>query len=228
MIKQKRGYYQVLPEADAWAARTASGRRPTVVEGPRRCRGCFCRYASSSAAGWAFGQRHAALADIRRCVLRFGTGSTWPRAIEYLFEKLSEDIESLHAGDLYFKMDRNPQHLSREECRLALALMAHIVRTEITVALQKTQGIYRVLDLYEGFYDAMLRSHGRLTFTDIQYLLTAGNRASGGSVISRLPSAEARLYIDYRSTANSTTGCWTSSRTPAICSGRCWPIWLTR
>ena len=44
----------------------------------------------------------------------------------------------------------------------------------------------------------MMRSHGRLTFTDIQYLLTAGNRASGGSVISRQPSAEARLYIDYR------------------------------
>jgi len=199
LIKQKRGYYQVLPEADAW--------------------GCEDRIWAASPPWWKDpGDVEAASADMLRllqqdglsdsamrrwqtfvdAVRRFGTGSTWPRAIEYLFEKLSEDIESLHAGDLSFKMDRSPQHLSREECRLALALMAHIVRTEITVALQKTQGIYRVLDLYEGFYDAMLRSHGRLTFTDIQYLLTAGNRASGGSVISRLPSVEARLYIDYR------------------------------
>src|SRR5512137_858021 len=44
----------------------------------------------------------------------------------------------------------------------------------------------------------MMRSKGRLTLTDMQYLLNAGNRASGGSVVSRLPSAEARLYIDYR------------------------------
>jgi ATP-dependent helicase/nuclease subunit A len=198
VIKQNRGSYQVLPEASAWGhedriwtvapwwkdageVETVAARLLDLLQQDGIPDGAM--------------QRWRTFAD---AVRQFGTGSTWPSAINYLFAKLAEDIESLQTGDLSFKMDRVSQQLSREECRLVLALMAHIVRTEITVALQRTQGIYGVLDLYEEFYDAMMRSHGRLTFTDIQYLLTAGNRASGGSLISRQPSAEARLYIDYR------------------------------
>ncbi len=199
LIKEKRGCYQVLPEAGAWgredriwASASPWWKDPGDVEAAAaRLLDLLQQVGLSDGAM----QRWRTFAD---AVCRFGIGSTWPAAVNYLFEKLSEDIGSLRAGDLSFKMDRSPLRLSLEECRLALALMAHVMRTEITVALQRTQGIYSVLDLYEGFYDAIMRSHGRLTFTDIQYLLTAGNRASGGSVISRQPSAEARLYIDYR------------------------------
>jgi ATP-dependent helicase/nuclease subunit A len=199
LIGQKRGCYQVLPYAGAWGREDRIW--PAVVPWWKESGDVE---ATANRLLDLLRQDEIPDGAMRRwrtfvdAVRRFGTGSTWPAAINYLFDKLSEDLGSLRAGEMSFKMDRSPQHLSREECRLALALMAHVVCTEITVALQKTQGIYAVLDLYEGFYDAMMRSHGRLTFTDIQYLLTAGNRASGGSVISRQPSAEARLYIDYR------------------------------
>lgn len=199
LIRENRGYYQVLPAASAWGHedRIWAGSSPwwkgtgDVEAGASHLTDLLRQDGLSESAM----ERWRTFID---AVRKFGVGSTWPDAIDYLFVKLSPHIESLQAGDLSFKMDKASQHLSREECRLALALMAHVMNTEMAVALQKTQGIYRVLDLYEGFYDAMLRRQGRLTFTDIQYLLTTGNRASGGSVISRVPSAEARLYIDYR------------------------------
>lgn len=199
LIDEHHGHYQILPHAIGWGNED---------------------YIWTSGTPWwkNAGNRETAarsLVDLLRegglaekvmerwqtfiaAVLKFGIGSSWTKDIDYLFEKLSADIESLQAGDFSLKIDRVSQHLSCEESRLALALMAHVVNTEMSVAQQKTQGIYRLLDLYENFYDAMLRRQGHLTFSDIQYLLTSGNRASGGSVISRLPSTEARLYIDYR------------------------------
>ena len=199
LIRENRGYYQVLPAASAWGHedRIWAGSSPWW-------KGTGDVEATASHLTDLLRQDGLSESAMKRwetfigAVRKFGVGSTWPDAIDYLFVKLSPHIESLQAGDLSFKMDKASQHLSREECRLALALMAHVMNTEMAVALQKTQGIYRVLDLYEGFYDAMLRRQGRLTFTDVQYLLTAGNRASGGLVMSRMPSAEMRLYIDYR------------------------------
>jgi len=199
LIRQKRGYYQILPEASAWGREDCiwAGTSPWWKESGdvEAAADHVAKLLEQDGLSESAMERWRTFID---AVRRFGTGSTWPTAIDYLFGKLSPCIDSLQAGEVAFKLDRASLHLSREECRSALVLMAHVMNTEIAVALQKTQGTYRVLDLYEGFYDAMLRRHGRLTFSDIQYLLTAGNRASGGSVISRLPSAEARLYIDYR------------------------------
>ncbi|MDM8000262.1 MAG: UvrD-helicase domain-containing protein [Dehalococcoidia bacterium] len=199
LIAQKRGCYQVLPEAEAWGRGERiwkdsspwwKGRGDVKAAAER-----LLSLVESDAPPDNIMQRWRTFVE---AVRRYGAGSTWSPAINYLFDRLSQNIGPLRAGNLSLKMDRVSQDLSREECELALTLMAHVVQTEIGVALQRTQGIYAVLDFYEGFYDAMMRSQGRLTFTDVQYLLTAGNRASRGALISRRPSAEARLYIDYR------------------------------
>ncbi|MFC1925153.1 UvrD-helicase domain-containing protein [Chloroflexota bacterium] len=199
LIAIHHGHYQVLPQAIAWGQEdriwsrgspwwkyagereTVAGRLTDLLQEDGLVEKTMQRWQTFIAA-----------------VLKFGIGSSWPEDIDYLFGKLAPHTESLRAGEVSFEMDRARHYLSPEESGLALALMAHVVNTEISVAQQKTQGIYRLLDLYERFYDAMLRRQGRITFSDIQYLLTSGNSASGGSVISRLPSTEARLYIDYR------------------------------
>ena len=46
--------------------------------------------------------------------------------------------------------------------------------------------------------ECVFRRRGLLTFDDVQFLLTPGNRASGGALISRRSDEAARLYIDYR------------------------------
>ncbi len=211
-VRQKRGYYQVLPSEGAW------GREEIVWAGSQpwwRENGL----GGVEAAGDSLldllqrdGLQEGALGRWRSFVdaaRRFGPQSTWSPQLKYLFDKLASGIEAVLAGEVSLTVERRRQILTRPECQSARALMAHIVATEITVALERTRGIYRILDLYERSYDATMRQHGRLTFTDIQYLLTAGNRDSGGAVLTSLPPAggsapshrpttEARLYVDYR------------------------------
>lgn len=199
LIGDYHGHYQVLPEPADWG-----DERTVWPEGSPWLKG---EGDVESAAGQLEGLlRGDGLSDklMQRWITfieaarDFGAGSAWKREMDYLFGRLAPLADSLRRGDCAVKTDGGTCHLSPQECRLSLILVAHIMKTELSVALEKTRGIYQVLDLYERFYDSLLRRQGRLTFTDVQYLLTAGNRYSGGALISRMPSAEARLYIDYR------------------------------
>ncbi len=133
-----------------------------------------------------------------KAVRTFNVNSQWTREIEYLVEKLLEDLEGLRRGRACLRIERAECPLSAEASRLALELLTHVVRTELTAALEETRGIHRVLDQYERFYDETVRRQGKLTFTDVQYLLTPENRINGGTILTQNPHAEARLYIDYR------------------------------
>ncbi len=199
MIADYRGYYQVLPEARGWGCEEVIW--PSGSEWLKN--GGDVKTAIPELEG-LLREDHLKERLMSRwqtfleAVGSYGIGSTWSKEVEYLFTRLSSQMAALREGSVALKLDGISSNLSAEQCRLILILIGHVMKSDLTTVLQKTTGIYRVLDLYEGFYDAMLRRHGRLTFSDVQYLLTAANRYSGGSVLSRVPSAEARLYIDYR------------------------------
>ncbi len=206
IVDTRRDYYQVLPDPAAWGRedRIWTGTPPWwqaaagpggASASPEEAAACLLGLLDQEDLPDGVRGRWRAFAE---ATCRFGISSSWSPPLDYLFPKLVEGLDGMLAGDVRLVTDRRQQKLSAAQCRHALALMAHIVRAEITVALERTRGIYGVLDLYEEAYDAIMRRQGRLTFTDVQYLLTAGNQASGGSVLSRLPSTEARLYIDYR------------------------------
>ncbi|MFA4836820.1 MAG: 3'-5' exonuclease, partial [Dehalococcoidia bacterium] len=131
-------------------------------------------------------------------VRKFNNRSPWSRDIEYLFEKLAEDIDGLWEGNAAVKIGRKNLELSRKQSLLALALLTHVMQTQISTALQKTRGLYHLLNQYEQHYDNMARHQGKLTFDDVQYLLTPANEHSGGALLSRLSGQDSRLYIDYR------------------------------
>ncbi len=128
----------------------------------------------------------------------FDSNSRWTCDIEYLFEKLIPEIEALRNGSASVKIGSTECDFSPVQCRLVLELLGHVMKTELGVSMERTQGIYRVLDQYETIYDELVRQRGKLSFTDAQYLLTAANRSSGGARLSRSPGEEASLYIDYR------------------------------
>lgn len=190
-----QGYYQILPLPEAWGDRdmvwpggspwldeahdvnSAAENLKSLLEGESLPDGAMNRWETFIEAARSY-----------------QPGSPW-KEIDYLFKKLSEEVEALREGNASLVVDKKRQDLSAEESRLALQLLGHIMRTEILTSLEQTRGIYRVLNQYERLYDSMVRRRGKLTFTDAQYLLTAG---SGGSMISRSPSEEARLYIDFR------------------------------
>lgn len=130
----------------------------------------------------------------------YGESSYWDTALSNtaVFQSLLAGLEDLERGGLTLSYNKRDYPLTGRQCRLLFTLVKHVIGTELRAAVRRTRGIYRVLHQYEQFYDDMVRRRGQLTFTDAQYLLTAGNRYSSGSVLSRMPGQEARLYIDYR------------------------------
>jgi len=115
-----------------------------------------------------------------------------------VFQSLLAGLEDLERGQLTLSYSRRDYALSARHCQLLFTLLRHVVGIELRAALRRTRGIYQLLHQYEELYDDTVRRRGQLTFTDAQYLLTAGNRYSSGSVLSRMPGQDARLYIDYR------------------------------
>ena len=51
-------------------------------------------------------------------------------------------------------------------------LLARLVADTLTVCLHQTRGIYRILSLYDRHYNDMVRRQGRLTFQDVQMILS--------------------------------------------------------
>jgi len=127
----------------------------------------------------------------------YEAGEEWPGAITYMMPKLLPEVEAIRQGDAAIKLFTTVCRLDAEPCRLVLALMKHIIGADMESALQRTEGIHRILSLYETAYEQQMRRLGTLTFDDAQVLLTSANQYSGGARISRM-AEEGRLYIDYR------------------------------
>ena len=130
----------------------------------------------------------------------YGESSYWDSSLtgKSIFQSLMNGLEDLEAGKFTMSYGTREYTLSAGQCHLLFGLLRHIMGVELRAALRRTRGIYQVLHQYEQLYDEMIRRRGQLTFTDAQYLLTAANEFSSGSVLSRMPDHEARLYIDYR------------------------------
>lgn len=198
-ISDYRSYYQILPAQDAWGTQEyiwpirsswladigdvnpIADRLETLLNQDELPENMMNRWRT-----------------FLEAVRMFGTNSPWTGDIEYLSKKLLDEVEALTQGITTIKIDRAKCELSPEESNLSLGLLIHVMKTELSSALQRTRGIYRVLDQYEQFYEDMVRRRGKLTFSDAQYLLTPANSDSGGSLISRLIDEDSRLYIDYR------------------------------
>ncbi len=124
--------------------------------------------------------------------------SRWSNDIGYLFNKLAECVVSLRSGNATVKLNRKTCELSGDIATHVLALVTHIVRTELQAALVRTQGIHGLLATYERRYDTAMRRDGTLSFTDAQHLLTRSSDGVRGAVLSCIGGGESRLYIDYR------------------------------
>ncbi len=127
----------------------------------------------------------------------YDSASEWAAELEYMLGRLGAARAALEAGDAEIKVERTGCRFSRGACGHLLALFARVMHVELDRALKQTRGIGEIMGEYERAYDIMRRA-GRMTFDDAQYLLTPGNRLSGGAVISRMRNTEQRLYIDYR------------------------------
>ena len=130
----------------------------------------------------------------------YGESSRWDDALSktVAFQSLLVNIQDLERGEMTLSYGKGDYAFSARQCQLMFTLLRHVMGIELRATLNRTQGIYQILHQYEQFYDDMVRRRGKLTVTDAQYLLTAANQYSSGTLLSRMPRQEARLYIDYR------------------------------
>lgn len=131
-------------------------------------------------------------------IRNFNVNSPWSREVEYLAAKLFDDLEGLRRGNASIKIDRTTCRISPTAAALAFATLEHLMQIELRAALERTRGIFRVLNEYDKSYDQLVRRQGALTFHDAQALLTPANPYNDGAVLTRKPDPGARLYIDYR------------------------------
>ncbi len=198
-VSEHQSWIRVLPEADRWGTRSVIWPRGTpwldttldVETAADTVEGFL------AAAGWTA----AATEKWREFVAaarRYSPYSRWDHRIDFIFKKLAECCDALSMGSAEVKINRASCPLEGDIASSVMTLMQHLVRTELETALKRTQGIHRLLSIYEEHYDAAMRREGRLSFIDAQYLLTEANKVSGGAVLSRTQGSPTRLYIDYR------------------------------
>ncbi|HEV8073296.1 MAG TPA: UvrD-helicase domain-containing protein, partial [Opitutaceae bacterium] len=126
---------------------------------------------------------------------RWAPGATPPRELTYVLEKALAGWRELVAGRAGLEFDRKKQELDGPACAALADLVRHVVGGELVRRLETTRGIYDVLRGYEAFYHDAVRRAGKLTFADVQRLLTPGG---GVRPLTREAEAVDRLYIDYR------------------------------
>ncbi len=87
-------------------------------------------------------------------------------------EKLVEIYDDLQRGSAVIKLQRKDVTLDPMGCqRLLEVLDAHIWQ-DFEAGCQQMQGVWRMLHRYDQYYETMVRQQGKLTFGDVQQLLT--------------------------------------------------------
>ncbi len=133
-------------------------------------------------------------AGFARAALAWKIGQPWGRDIEYVAEKVLEDRDRFAGGGAELKFDRTRIALPPEVARALDTLVQRLVGTELGRRMAVTQGIAAVMRTFDALYDAEVRRAGRLTFADLQQLLSPDRADAGG----RGSGALAYAGLDYR------------------------------
>ena len=115
-----------------------------------------------------------------------GTGSLLPQAFE--------GLARMESGAWTFQFYKKEFKPAAEFQHTLGNLLRHCLAAELNRLLERTRGVYGILQEYEGRYDAAVRRQGMLTFSDLPVLLAPreGRPVLGGEGPDRL-SMEYRL-----------------------------------
>jgi ATP-dependent helicase/nuclease subunit A len=134
--------------------------------------------------------------DFLEALAAWSPGVLPPRPMAYVLEKTLAAWPEVKAGRAVLEFDRKTQELDASASAALAELTRQVVGAEFARRLEITQGIHAVLSGYEAVYHEAVRRAGKLTFGDVQRLLTPGE--GGARPLSRDGSAESRLFIDFR------------------------------
>jgi ATP-dependent helicase/nuclease subunit A len=127
-------------------------------------------------------------------------GGSLPARVKFFVGKALECWQDIESKNCTLTVNRQKQKLEGRTCDAFKAIMTHIVGAEITVRLERTQGAWQVLNLFEQSWSQQVRRRGRLTFQDMELILAGHEFAKDlpRPMLSQVPGDEERLRIDYR------------------------------
>ncbi|MCX7591884.1 MAG: UvrD-helicase domain-containing protein, partial [Kiritimatiellae bacterium] len=202
LVRSGRRYYRILPMASAWGdERTIwpQGMRwPALPGDPDALADKLVTSLSERTGNEKFIERWRALLGFLCHCARVGYWDNRRKPENALLEHALTEIAKLEAGSCVFRFYGKEYTLTRTECSQLFTLLGGVIGMEIRRRLEETRGTFKLLDLYEQHYQRVARERGSFTFGDVQVLLTGANTFSGGARLSRSPTGENRLYIDYR------------------------------
>ncbi len=136
----------------------------------------------------------------RDVMIEHRPGTWYERKAEYLLKKILENWKDVVDERVVLKVARRDHELSANACRILYKITSRIVGDELRVRLDRTRGVWHLLDLYERKYSEKVRRRGKLTFQDMELLLAGHEygRHDDAPILSQIPGDDDRLRIDYR------------------------------
>ncbi len=126
-------------------------------------------------------------------------GKKLPSAPGAAFERVLEAYPSaVKGGPVPLKLGRKEYELSPSLCRALASLVDHYLFCEIKPHLERTRGIYEILEAFERDYHDEIRRSGKLGFEDIQMLLNGSLLPPQSRQHLSIDGGEGRLHVDYR------------------------------
>ena len=119
------------------------------------------------------------LTSFARAALEWSPGKPWSAELAYVAEKALADWRNFEGGTAELKFDRKRIALPKTAAESVAVLVRRLVGLELGRRMAETQGIAAVMRTFDAAYDAEVRRAGRLTFADLQQLLSP-ERAAGG------------------------------------------------
>ena len=119
-------------------------------------------------------------------------GLPWDR-IAYMADRLLAESDALRQGRIDLKIYRSTYTRTGRVADAMYVLVRHLMYQSLQAALERTQGIGRLLDRFEQHYDRQVRRPGLISFEDSLHLIL-----EAGKPLSRSSGDPARLHIDYR------------------------------
>lgn len=105
--------------------------------------------------------------------------------------RMLESIDEIRSGLWTITYSKKEYTLQGEVLQLLDEVVSDFVRGEIELRLERTRGVFEVIDTYERLYQSRVRGQGKLGFSDIGLLLS-GHDSTG------LWDEVARELVDFR------------------------------
>ncbi|MEC5126536.1 UvrD-helicase domain-containing protein [Verrucomicrobiales bacterium BCK34] len=132
-------------------------------------------------------------------------GAPFGKRTNYMLPRLLEAWPQLEAGHAEIKFNRTVHEFNAVACEAVQRILQWLIGSELKTKLQRTRGVWELLNRYESVYSDRVRRIGQLTFQDVQLLLAGhesirseGDKDRNAPVLTQMPDDFERLRIDYR------------------------------